>query len=180
MDVIPLLFGFVYAIGIVAAALDGNNDALVEECVRNTHSLIKQPTGVIAQVKHNALDAAGILGFLLSGFKGVAQFFGSALRKTREPNPVIPVFKLLGLHADKRNGIAHKADSLRGLGIAVQDGQLHLRAFGAANTGDDFLQRELLRGLPVDGQNNIARLEPGPVRRGVLDGGDHRNLAVFH
>ena len=62
----------------------------------------------------------------------------------------------------------------------MQDGKLHLRALGATDAGNNFLQREFLRGLPVDGQNNVARFEPGPIGGGVLNGSHHRNLTVLH
>ena len=62
----------------------------------------------------------------------------------------------------------------------MQDGQLHFRALGATDARNHFLQRKFLSGLPINGQNNIARLESGSVGGGILNGSYHRNLTVFH
>lgn len=47
--------------------------------VSDTLTAWSKPAGVIAQIKHDTLDAASILGFFFCRLEGVAQLFGGAL-----------------------------------------------------------------------------------------------------
>ena len=62
----------------------------------------------------------------------------------------------------------------------MQDAQLHFRALGAADARDHVLQAQFLRGLAVDGQDDVPGLQAGTIGGRVLDGGHHGHLAVLH
>ncbi len=80
--------------------------------------------------------------------------------------------QFLGLDADQGDDAAHDGDFFRGLGVLVQDGQGHGFALGAADLGHRVLQGNVQGRLPVDFDDDVSGLEPGLVRRRVLDGRD--------
>jgi hypothetical protein len=55
-------------------------------------------------------------------------------------------------------------------------GHAHGRAGGAAHHRHEFVEPLAARGAPIDGDDLIARADPGPRRGGALDGRDHGHV----
>lgn len=144
---------------------------LVQERVGDADGLIQQPAGVVAQVEDDALDGALALGV----GQGVEQLLRGAFAEAGEADPVVAGLEFAGLHADERDGVALDAQVHGLLGVAVQDGQHHFGAFGAADMRDGFLKRHFQRGLAAHGEDDVAGLHAALGRRAYLRWGSRRS-----
>ena len=165
-----------FAGGFFLAAAHGDDDALVQERVGDADGLIQQPAGVVAQVEDDALDGALALGV----GQGVEQLLRGAFAEAGEADPVVAGLEFAGLHADERDGVALDAQVHGLLGVAVQDGQHHFGALGAADMRDGFLKRHFQRGLAAHGEDDVAGLHAALVGGRIFDGGHDGQLVVLH
>jgi hypothetical protein len=89
------------------------------------------------------------------------------------------IIKKAGPDADQRDSVAHNFHSPGRFVFLAEKQQFDFRALGTANSGNSFLGGHVLRGLAVNSQNDVARLEPGLVRGSIVYGGNHDKLIVF-
>src|SRR5690606_3514623 len=135
----------------------------------------EQATRVVAQVEHQALGRAlGAQLLELAGQVGAGLFL-----ELRDAHVGHAVVQHLAAHAAHLDDVAHDVhhDGLRVVG--AHDGQVDGRLGRAAHQLDRFVQRHALGGGVVDLDDQVARHDAGARGRGVLDGRDDLDEAVF-
>ena len=178
MAVLRLVCGVIVVAGRAVTAAYAHNASLLQEHVRHAYCLIEKPAGVVAQIKHYALDSACSSTVLFSLLKSLGQFIRGPFGETGNADPVVAVFQLPALDADDRNGIAFQADGNRLHGIGMHDGELYLGSLGPAYAGNNILKGHFHCALAVNGQDNVACLHACLESRSVLNGGHDQDFSV--
>jgi hypothetical protein len=131
---------------------------------------------VVAQVEHQALQRP----LLEEPVDVLHQVLRRGFLELRYAHPAVARLDDLGLdalHAD--DGARQRDDQRRGLALA-RDGERDVRVRLAAHPLHGIVERHALHRRVVELDDEIARLDAGAKRGGVLDGGDDLDEAVFH
>ena len=144
---------------------------------RQGHCSVEVATGVIAQVKHQALE----LGVLLVDFFGLSgEVFHSAFLELADPDPAITGFNQFAPHRLGANLVARDGDRETAVLGPSQDGQDHLGVGLAAHALDGLIECQPLDQGLVDLADQVTGLEPGAVCWRTLNRGNDFDQALFH
>ena len=155
-----------------------NDQALVEKSIRNRHRRLEHAARVVAQIEHQPFEAPP--GFLFQTTKGPQHLLGRGRLKLADSQVTETRLEHPPLH---RSGLDHRPGDLedQGFGRAgPRHRQLDAGAGLAAHQLHRFVEAHALHRLVVDADDQIAGLDAGLLGRGVVDGRNHFDEAVFH
>ncbi|MCY1354601.1 hypothetical protein D9M69_409860 [compost metagenome] len=144
--------------------------------VGDLHGGLQHAAGVVAQVEDQPAEAAFV--FLAQLGQGLADFFAGIDLELGDAQVAVAFLEDLALHAldlDRGAGQFH----VERLAAAAHQGQDNLAAGLAAHLVHRLHQRYALGRLAVDLHDQVAGLDAGLGRRGVVDGRDHLDEAVL-
>ena len=165
-------------LGVTDAALGVDDQALVEEGVGDFHRGVEHAAGVVAQVQHQTLELAVVL--FLQFVDGVGQILAGVGLEVGDAQIAEAILETAVAHALYLDDVAGNGD-LEGPFLAfTDDGEGDVGAHLAAHDVDRFTQGHALDGLLVETDDQVAGLHAGALGRGIVDGGDDLDEAVFH
>ena len=163
---------------IVGAPAARRHDlAAFEEAAAHRHRLFEQTARVVAQVEHQPLHAVAD-----PGAQFLQPLFDSRLRLFVERGDAQIAHIAFGppAHGPDADDVADQADVEGRRRALAQDGDGNARLHRAAHALDRFRQGEAHDRFAVDMADEVARLQPGARRRGVVDRRYDLDQAVFH
>ena len=157
------------------AAMRRDDDAAIEEIAGDAHRGVEQTAGIVAQIEHEAVEAAA--GFALHLVERIDELALRLLGEGADAN----IADATGLEmrldrgdTDDRAGQRHVERTL----TQTQDHHAHFGAGRSAQLIDRILQGHAIGRMAVDAQNDVAWLEAGARRRRVVDRRDDLGMAL--
>ena len=175
-------FGHVAGTGVEAlrvlgpAGARGNDLALVQKHIRDGHGLIQQAARVVAQIEHDALQF--VADFLLElGHHLLHALLRLFVEGGHAQVADLP-FQARAHGTDLDNGAGDGDVERRAPGTA--DGQTDVGTDAAAHLVDRFGEGQPEHRLAVQMADQVAGLDTGAERRGVVDGRNHLDQSGLH
>src|SRR5207253_8087977 len=151
----------------------GTNElAFVEELVSHAHAFAQQPTGILSQVKDQALNIAHFLQrlrhFVLSGLLKTGNVHIANAGTDQE----------MQVNAIAGNFIAHYVEVEWLVGTFPQYGDAYRRPFGTLQKIGDVSRAHIVGGFAVDRDNDVAWMNAGAIRGCTHEGRNDTDFVI--
>src|SRR6266700_801878 len=151
----------------------GDDDlSFLEELVCYADAFIQQATRIAAQIEHHALEFAellqGIFYFLFGGFVECADVHVTDAWPDQE----------LEVHTVARDLIPDNVKFKRLVRGLPQNGDMHVRAFGALEHVGHVTHAQIVGGLAVDGNDYVSGAQTGFVGRSAGERSHNNDLVI--
>ncbi len=147
---------------------------LVQKEISHLDRLTQEPSGVVPEVEDEAAHP-----FLHQLVKRPLQVPVGPFLERDHANVTDAFSEIRSANAMHFDDVADNGH-LEGLLSVTEDGHRHLGSLGPPQLSNRLDKCHVLGWLTVDLDDAIPSLDPGPIRGGPFDGGDHREMPVPH
>src|SRR3990167_1922370 len=166
-------------LGIGGAAFGIDHQfTLGQKSGRDADRTVEQAARVVAQIEYETLESPIVL--VVHGFQRLGQVLAGVFLKLRDAGISVARFRHFVLHALHLDDRARQRQYHRLVLALAQHGHHDLGVWFAAHALYGVIQRHAFHRRFIQLDDEVARLEAGPIGRSILDGCDHLDEAVLH
>ena len=168
---------FVHKFAFCQLAVGGNHgDVFWQESGRQGHCGVQQTTGVVAQIKHQALE----LGVLLEHvFKFLGEIFHCSFLELRNPNPAIAWLNQSGFDRLGFDFLTNNGDCERTAFVFAENGEDHFGVGLTPHALDRIVHGQTFDDGLVNFGNEVVGFQACAVGWRAFNGGHHFDHAFF-